>query len=116
MQSGVSEATMMMQTITQSGAGMAGAQAIHANVYATQPLAKFGTKQQQEEIIPNIINGTWRTCCGVTEPNTGLETLKLKTQATRKPNNKHDMYSAAPLSRYEAIPTYNIGYLKLSPR
>ena len=94
MQSGVSEATMMMQTITQSGAGMAGAQAIHANVYATQPLAKFGTKQQQEEIIPNIINGTWRTCFGVTEPNTGLETLKLKTQATRKPNH-HDMYSVS---------------------
>ncbi|OAA50640.1 Acyl-CoA dehydrogenase/oxidase [Metarhizium rileyi] len=36
---GISEATMMLQTITESGAGMAGAQAIHANVYATQPLA-----------------------------------------------------------------------------
>ncbi|BCR90056.1 acyl-CoA dehydrogenase family protein [Aspergillus chevalieri] len=88
---GISEATMMMQTITQSGAGMAGAQAIHANVYATQPLAKFGTEQQKEETIPEIINGTWRTCFGVTEPNTGLETLKLKTLATRKPNT--DVYS-----------------------
>jgi acyl-CoA dehydrogenase len=38
---GISEATMMMQTIAESGAGMAGAQAIHANVYATQPLAKY---------------------------------------------------------------------------
>lgn len=74
---------MMMQTITQSGAGMAGAQSIHANVYATQPLAKFGTKEQLEQTIPNIINGTWRTCFGVTEPNTGLDTLKLKTSATK---------------------------------
>lgn len=82
---------MMMQTITQSGAGMAGAQAIHANVYATQPLAKFGTEQQKEETIPKIINGTWRTCFGVTEPNTGLETLKLKTLARRKPDT--DVYS-----------------------
>lgn len=40
---GISEATMMMQTIAESGAGMAGAQSIHANVYATQPLANFGT-------------------------------------------------------------------------
>ncbi|KAI4609239.1 uncharacterized protein J4E87_011068 [Alternaria ethzedia] len=32
---GISEATMMMQTIAESGAGIAGAQAIHANVYAT---------------------------------------------------------------------------------
>ncbi|KAB8076069.1 acyl-CoA dehydrogenase/oxidase [Aspergillus leporis] len=85
---GISEATMMMQTITQSGAGMAGAQAIHANVYATQPLAKFGTKQQLEETIPKIIDGTWRTCFGVTEPNTGLETLKLKTLATNDPDKQ----------------------------
>jgi acyl-CoA dehydrogenase len=74
---------MMMQTITQSGAGIAGAQAIHANVYATQPLARFGTKEQLQTTIPNIINGTWRTCFGVTEPNTGLETLKLKTLAKK---------------------------------
>ncbi|OKL61074.1 hypothetical protein UA08_03476 [Talaromyces atroroseus] len=83
---GISEATVMMQTITQSGAGMAGAQSIHANIYATQPLAKFGTKEQVEKVIPNIINGTWRTCFGVTEPNTGLDTLRLKTMATRTDN------------------------------
>ncbi|KMU90110.1 hypothetical protein CIHG_07920 [Coccidioides immitis H538.4] len=33
---GISEATMMLHTIAQSGAGLAGAQSIHANVYATQ--------------------------------------------------------------------------------
>ncbi|KAI0402930.1 putative acyl-CoA dehydrogenase [Xylaria palmicola] len=81
---GISEATMMMQTITESGAGMAGAQAIHANVYATQPLAKFGTKEQLESTIPNIISGRWRTCFGVTEPNTGLDTLRLRTVAKKQ--------------------------------
>ncbi|KIW55508.1 hypothetical protein PV05_04246 [Exophiala xenobiotica] len=81
---GISEATMMLQTISQSGAGMAGAQSIHANVYATQPLARFGNKEQLESTIPNIINGNWRVCFGVTEPNTGLDTLRLKTTATRK--------------------------------
>jgi acyl-CoA dehydrogenase len=75
---------MMMQTITQSGAGMAGAQAIHANVYATQPLARFGTKEQLEETIPNIISGKWRTCFGVTEPTAGLDTLRLTTLAKRQ--------------------------------
>ncbi|KAJ9601916.1 hypothetical protein H2200_013586 [Cladophialophora chaetospira] len=81
---GISEATMMLQTISQSGAGMAGAQSIHANVYATQPLARFGNKDQLESTIPNIINGKWRVCFGVTEPNSGLNTLALKTTATRK--------------------------------
>ncbi|CEJ79871.1 Putative Acyl-CoA dehydrogenase domain-containing protein [[Torrubiella] hemipterigena] len=80
---GIAEATMMMQTITESGAGMAGAQAIHANVYATQPLAKFGSKEQLEETIPAIISGKVRVCFGVTEPNAGLNTLSLTTAATK---------------------------------
>lgn len=78
---GISEAVMMLQTITESGAGMAGAQSVHANVYATQPLAKFGTEKQLATVIPNIISGKWRVCFGVTEPNTGLDTLRLSTTA-----------------------------------
>ena len=81
---GVAEATMMLQTIAQSGAGMAGAQSIHANVYATQPLARFGNKQQLESTIPKVVSGEYRVCFGVTEPNTGLNTLQLRTLATKK--------------------------------
>lgn len=81
---GVSEATMMMQTISESGAGIAGAQSVHANVYATQPVAKFATKEQREVMLPNLIKGEWRTCFGVTEPNTGLDTLKMKTFAKKE--------------------------------
>jgi acyl-CoA dehydrogenase len=86
---GISEATMMMQTIAESGAGMTGAQAIHANVYATQPLAKFGTKSQLESTIPNIISGKSRTCFGVTEPNTGLNTLRLSTVAVKQEDGSY---------------------------
>ncbi|KAI1847783.1 hypothetical protein JX266_006278 [Neoarthrinium moseri] len=88
---GISEATMMMQTITESGAGMAGAQSIHANVYATQPLARFGNKDQLESTIPNIISGKWRTCFGVTEPNTGLDTLRLKTIAKKQDDGSYSV-------------------------
>ncbi|OLN89988.1 Acyl-CoA dehydrogenase [Colletotrichum chlorophyti] len=86
---GISEATMMMQTIAESGAGMAGAQSIHANVYATQPLAKFGTQEQLESTIPNIISGKWRTCFGVTEPNSGLDTLRLSTTARKQADGSY---------------------------
>jgi len=80
---GISEATMMMQTISESGAGMGGCQSLHANVYATQPVAKFATDEQKKRLLPKLISGEVRTCFGVTEPNTGLETLKLKTRADR---------------------------------
>ena len=35
-------------------------------------------------MLPKLIDGTWRICFGVTEPNTGLETLKLRTRAVRE--------------------------------
>ncbi|KAF2465523.1 acyl-CoA dehydrogenase NM domain-like protein [Lindgomyces ingoldianus] len=80
---GISEATMMLHTIAESGAGIAGAQSIHANVYATQPVAKFATQEQRQRMLPKLIAGESRTCFGVTEPNTGLETLKLRTVAKK---------------------------------
>ncbi|GAB7326766.1 hypothetical protein MBLNU13_g10710t1 [Cladosporium sp. NU13] len=81
---GIAEATMMMQSIAESGAGLAGAQSIHANVYATQPVSKFATPEQRGRFLTKIISGEWRTCFGVTEPNTGLETLKLTTTAKKE--------------------------------
>jgi acyl-CoA dehydrogenase len=80
---GISEATMMLQTIAESGAGMQGAQSIHANVYATQPVMKFASDEQRPQFLQKIISGEWRTCFGVTEPTTGLDTLKLKTRAEK---------------------------------
>ncbi|SPJ70581.1 related to isovaleryl-CoA dehydrogenase [Fusarium torulosum] len=88
---GISEATMMMQTIAESGAGMAGAQSIHANVYATQPLAKFGSKEQLETTIPKIVSGDYRVCFGVTEPNAGLDTLRLETVAKENSNGSYSV-------------------------
>jgi acyl-CoA dehydrogenase len=80
---GISEATMMLHSIAESGAGIAGAQSIHANVYATQPIAKFASEEQRRRFLPGIVRGERRVCFGVTEPDTGLETLKLKTYARR---------------------------------
>ena len=78
---GISEATMMLQTISQSGAGMAGAQSIHANVYATQPVAKFATMEQRKRMLPRLIGGEWKACFGVTEP---------RLEAPFKASTSHD--------------------------
>ena len=83
---GIVEAVTMMQTITESGAGMAGAQAVHANLYATQPLARFGSPAMLRRIVPDIVSGARRACFGVTEPNAGLDTRSLRTTASRQPD------------------------------
>lgn len=103
---------MMMQTIAESGAGMAGAQSIHANVYATQPLARFGTKEQVERIIPKIISGKWRTCFGVTEPNSGLDTLRLTTTATEQPGGT---YSVTGQKIWITCGKFNFSWLPITP-
>lgn len=83
---GISEATVMLQTIAESGASVAGAQSIHANIYPLMPIIQFATQKQKEEWLPKMINGQIRSCFAVTEPSTGLETLKTKTKATKEGN------------------------------
>lgn len=81
---GIAEAALMMETVTATGAGLSGASAIHMNVFGLHPVVVHGSKEQKQRWLPPIINGTNKACFGVTEPNTGLNTLKLKTMAVRK--------------------------------
>jgi len=81
---GVSEATVMMQTIAESGAGVAGAQSIHACIYPLVPVTKFGTDEQKERWLSALIEGKHTACFGVTEPDVGSETYKLKTRADKR--------------------------------
>jgi acyl-CoA dehydrogenase len=83
---GVSEATVMMQTISESGAGVAGAQSVHANIYPLVPVARFGSNEQKERWLSALIKGENTACFGVTEPDVGSETYKLKTRAEKKGN------------------------------
>jgi len=80
---GLTEASLMMQTVTRSGAGFSGASAIHLNIFGPKPLEKFGNPQQKMENLPRIISGEEKMCFAVTEPNSGLDTSSLETKAER---------------------------------
>lgn len=80
---GITEAALMMETISASGAGLSGASAIHMNVFGLHPVVVYGSAEQKARWLPPIISGEHKACFGVTEPNTGLNTLKLKTKAVR---------------------------------
>ncbi|MBC7582933.1 acyl-CoA dehydrogenase [Tardiphaga sp. vice352] len=83
---GITEAAIMMRTISESGAGMSGASAIHMNVFGLNPVVVFGTPEQCARMLPGIVDGSERACFAVTEPNTGLNTTQLKTRAVRDGN------------------------------
>ena len=81
---GVTEAAIMMRTISESGAGMSGASAVHINVFGLNPVVVFGSEDQKRRMLPPMVEGREKACFAVTEPNTGLNTTQLKTRAVRK--------------------------------
>ena len=81
---GISEATVMMQAVAESGACMSGASAIHMNIFGLNPVVVFGTPAQKQRFLPPLIAGQEKACFGVTEPNTGLNTTELKTRAEKR--------------------------------
>jgi acyl-CoA dehydrogenase len=81
---GVTDAAIMMEAITASGAGLSGASSIHMNIFGLNPVVVFGSDEQKRRMLPPIVAGKEKTCFAVTEPNAGLETAKLQTRAERR--------------------------------
>lgn len=86
---GITEAALMMRAISASGAGMSGASAVHMNIFGLNPVVVFGTEEQRQRFLPPLIAGTEKACFAVTEPDAGLDTTRLKTQAVRQPNGSY---------------------------
>jgi acyl-CoA dehydrogenase len=53
------------------------------NVFGLNPVVVFGTPEQCARMLPGIVAGREKACFAVTEPNTGLNTTRLKTRAVR---------------------------------
>jgi len=81
---GILEAALMMQAIAESGAGFSGASAVHMNIFGLNPVVVFGNAAQKQRMLPPLIAGTERSCFAVTEPNTGLNTTRIKTRAEKQ--------------------------------
>ena len=81
---GITEATVMMQAIAESGGGASAASAIHMNIFGLNPVVKFGTAEQKARMLKPLIEGREKACFAVTEPTTGLDTTKLRTMAVKK--------------------------------
>lgn len=89
---GIAEAAVMMQTISESGAAIAGCSSVHMNIFGLEPVRKFGTEEQKRRMLVPLIKGEERACFGVTEPNTGLDTLRLQSKAVKREGPKGGEY------------------------
>ena len=79
---GITEAAIVVKRIAHLGANASSA--VHINLFGPHPVVVFGTPEQKARMLPPLINGTDRTCFGVTEPSVGLDTTRIKTFAVRK--------------------------------
>ena len=79
---GLAEASVIMEEINRSG-GNAGA--CHGQMYNMGTLLRHGSDAQKRQYLPKIAAGELRLqSMGVTEPGTGTDTTKIKTQAVKK--------------------------------
>ena len=79
---GMVEASVIMEEINRCG-GNSGA--CHGQMYNMGTLLRHGSKVQKDFYLPKIASGELRLqSMGVTEPTTGTDTTKIKTNAVRK--------------------------------
>jgi acyl-CoA dehydrogenase len=78
---GVTEASIMMQEVGRSAGAFAACSTVHINIFGLHSIVKHGTDAQKKKWLPSIIDGSSRACFGVTEPDAGLDTSKIKTRA-----------------------------------
>lgn len=81
---GITEAALLMQAISESGAGNGGVSSVSLGIFGLNPVVRFGTSGQKARMLPPIIKRQDIACFGVTEPDAGLDTASVRTRAVRK--------------------------------
>jgi len=80
---GITEAAVLAMTVGEAGAAAAISTTIHA-VFGPNPVLRFGTEEQRKRILPRIISREDKPCFGVTEPDAGLDTTRIRTFARKE--------------------------------
>ncbi len=57
-----------------------------SSCFGANSIGAYGSEEQKRAYLPRIARGELRFCFGVTEPNTGVDTLSLTTAAVRDGN------------------------------
>lgn len=78
----MTETSIILEEINRSGGN---AQPAHAQVYTMGTLLRHGSEEQKKDYLPKIASGELRLqAFGVTEPEAGTDTTRLRTTAVRE--------------------------------
>ncbi|MBE7192661.1 acyl-CoA dehydrogenase family protein [Gordonia polyisoprenivorans] len=80
---GITEASILLEQVAASGAGMNGASSMHLSIFGMHPVIVHGSDELKQRTLPRIVNGDLHVCFGVTEPGAGLDTTRITTFAKR---------------------------------
>src|ERR1044071_1144281 len=79
---GITEASIILEEINRNGGNAATA---HAQMYIMGTLLRYGSADQKQRYLPPIARGELRLqAFGVTEPDAGSETSRIRTFAERR--------------------------------
>ena len=81
---GITEASILLEEVAASGAGMNGASSMHMSIFGMHPVIVHGSEELKARTLPRIVTGELHVCFGVTEPGAGLDTTKITTFARRE--------------------------------
>jgi acyl-CoA dehydrogenase len=62
------------------------------NIFGLNPVVVFGSEAQRQRFLPPLIAGREKACFAVTEPDAGLDTTRLKTQALRQADGGYRLH------------------------
>ncbi|KAI1299001.1 putative acyl-CoA dehydrogenase [Xylaria venustula] len=63
--------------------------------FGIPPILKFGDKQLQERVIPDLLTGRKRCCIAITEPDAGSDVANITTTATKSSCGKYYIVNGA---------------------
>lgn len=83
---GLTEASVMLHEVANSGAGMSGASAVHFYIFPPGPVLRHGSEEMKQKYLPQLAKGQLLMAFGVTEPTAGVDTSRITTRAVKTEN------------------------------
>jgi len=80
---GIMEASLLLEEIAASGAGMNGCSSMHLTIFGLNTIVKHGSEELRRAILPGAVDGSLHVCFAVTEPDAGTDTTRITTFARR---------------------------------